>query len=269
KKAITTLESIPKTSERFAKVQQKLTEYRDSFAVSLLQQGIIKYNNGHFAEAINAYKLVPEGTLTYQDAQDKIKECEEAIKLQLIAQQLKAQQHEFNTAINLAKINKFEEAIVNLAKIPVSSELYQQAQAKITEYQQKIEEERKKRQAETGGRAIEVVEIFEQNGLSPKNSIWGSIDGRIVVVVMDLSNTSKKSGNFLFSQFQLIDSNQNTYNELSDMIYTQWRQEKGFGARGDEYFPGEIREDAAVFRVSPTAKDFTLKWNGKTIKLWL
>lgn len=268
-KAITTLEGIPKTSEIFTKVQQKITEYRDSFAVSLIQQGLIKYKNGHFAEAITAYKLVPEGTLTYHEAQDKIKECEEAIKQQLIVQQLETQKHEFNRAINLANINKFEEAIINLAKISVGSELYQQAQAKITEYQQKIEEERKKRQAEAGGRAIEVVQIYEQNGLLLKNSMWESIDGRMVVVVMDFSNTSKKSGNFLFSQFQLIDSNRNTYNELSDMTYSLWRQEKGFGLRSDEYFPGEIRQDAAVFRVSPTAKDFTLKWNGKTIKLWL
>ena len=86
---------------------------------------------------------------------------------------------------------------------------------------------------------------------------------------MDLSNTSKKSGNFQFSQFQLIDSNKCVYNELLDMTYTMWRQEKGFGSRSDDYFPGEIRQDAAAFRVSPTAKDFTLKWNGKTIKLWL
>jgi hypothetical protein len=48
-----------------------------------------------------------------------------------------------------------------------------------------------------------------------------------------------------------------------------WRQEKGFGLRGDDYFPGEVRQDIAVFRVSPKARDFTLKWNGKTIKLWL
>jgi ribosomal protein S21 len=268
-KAITTLEKIPTNSELYTEAQAKISEYRIKSQQNELDKAIELANNNNFEKAITTLEKIPANSELYTEAQDKITEYRNQIEDEKKRKLLEAQKHDLNTAINLANFNRFAEAISTLEKIPANSEIYQQAQDKITEYQHKIEEERKKRQAEAGGRAIEVIQIFQQNGLSTKNPICETINGRIIVVMINLSNTSKKSGNFLFSQFQLIDSDKCVYNELSDMTYTMWRQEKGFGLRSDDYFPGEIRQDAAAFRVSPTAKDFTLKWNGKTIKLWL
>ena len=87
KKAISILEGIRQSSEIYVDVQQKINKYRDSLALCLVQEGIDKYKHGHFAEAIATFKLVPNRTLAYQQAQDKITECEEAIKQQALAKQ--------------------------------------------------------------------------------------------------------------------------------------------------------------------------------------
>jgi tetratricopeptide (TPR) repeat protein len=279
-KAIATLKKIPTSSELYQQAQDKITEYQnkldDQKKKNLLEsqqqeldKAIELASNNNYEMAITTLEKIPASSELYQQAQDKITEYQNKLDDQKRKKLLEAQQQELDKAIELASNNNYEMAIIILQKIPANSELYQQAQAKITECQNKLEEERKKRQAEAGGRAIEVIQIFERNGLSTRNPICETINGRIIVIRMNLSNTSKKSGNFQFSQFQLIDSDKCVYNELLDMTYTMWRQEKGFGSRSDDYFPGEIRQDAAAFRVSPTAKDFSLKWNGKTIKLWL
>jgi hypothetical protein len=69
----------------------------------------------------------------------------------------------FEAALEFANNEKFEEAITNLGKIPVNSDLYTEAQTKITEYQNKIEDEKKKKQTQFGQLCILTYS---------KNSCW-------------------------------------------------------------------------------------------------
>jgi chaperonin cofactor prefoldin len=209
-----------------------------------------------FDKAMEELQKIPTDSELYGEAQSKVMEC--------IRQK---HQHQLDLADNLSQQSQFDKAMEELQKIPTDSELYGEAQSKLTECLNKIEEERQKRRAEAGGRAIEVIEVTEVNKLVVE--YCEPINARIILVKMKLENTSKQTGNFMFSQFQLIDCNEFIYNELTDTTYLMWRQKKGFGTRADEYYPGEIRTDVAAFRVAPTASNFTLKWKDKQIKLWI
>jgi hypothetical protein len=129
----------------------------------------------------------------------------------------------------------------------------------------KIDQLIEKMPAEASGRRIEVLKVSETQSLSTE--MGDSIKGRIILVLMNLSNTSKQTGNFMFSTFQLIDSDGCIYDELDDLNYIMWRSAQGFGSRSDDYYPGEVRQDIAAFRVAPNAQNFSLQWKGNTINL--
>jgi hypothetical protein len=166
-------------------------------------------------------------------------------------------------AVELARNYLYLDAINILKQIPETSSIYKNAVSKIKLYNL----EREKRTCNFNGRRVEVTNIITFSNISVPN--FDTIYGNIVAVKLLLTNTSKREGNFQFSDFTLIDSNGCIYNELTDFIYTSWRQQQGYSLRANNYYPGEIREDIVCFRVSPTANNFTFIWNGQKVKLWI
>lgn len=260
--AIAKLEKVSSNSELYAEAQLKLSEFKAKSNQDKLELAISLSESCNFKGAIDKAKELPSESNLYSEAQVKISEWEREYQHQL----------EMQEAEQLIEQGSFVTAITNLEKIPSNSIYYRDAQDKISACQEKhkkFQEERKKRMVESSGRAIEVINLYQVDKLGTNNPILESIPGPLVIVAMLLYNTSKRSGNFLFSQFQLVDSEGCIYDEISSMEYSMWRQEKGFGDRSDDYYPGEVREDVAAFRVSPKASNFVLHWNGKTIKLWI
>lgn len=116
-------------------------------------------------------------------------------------------------------------------------------------------------------RTITATKITQSDGLSISNQFADPITGTIIYVEFTVENSGNDSGNIIFSSFDLEDSQGRSYDEITDLTYSLWRDEQDYGSRGDDMFPGESRREVAAFRVAPDANGFRMKWNGKTIKL--
>lgn len=118
-----------------------------------------------------------------------------------------------------------------------------------------------------GGRRIRVTDFAEMNDIVSDNAFIDSVRGRIIYVSFVATNTSDATGNMLFSNFTLKDSQGRSYSELDAMGYKAWRRSNGVQNRGNDLYPGERRVDVAAFRVAPDATGFTMVWNGNAIAL--
>ena len=96
---------------------------------------------------------------------------------------------------------------------------------------------------------------------------WDPINGRIIFATLMMQNHSKMTDNFIFDDFRLQDGQGRTYSEITESTYTAWREHLGFGMRGDDYYPGEVRKEVVAFIVAPDASDFTLTWRFGSIPL--
>jgi hypothetical protein len=236
-----------------------------STAQSNLENAIKFANDDKLEKAVISLQKIPKNSNLYKEAQQKI-----------IEYQQKHDEYLFRIAQDLGKDNQMadkianlENAISHLQKISSNSNLHEKSQLIQTNYYKEIENERKRRKVEFSGRSVEIIKILQLYNLSSKNPMCETITGRIILIEMNFQNTSKKTCNFQFSDFKIIDGNECIYDELFDTTYTMWRQEKGFKMRAEDYYPGEIRQEVACFRVSPTAQNFCLKWNGQKITLWI
>lgn len=117
------------------------------------------------------------------------------------------------------------------------------------------------------GRSVRIDSIERHQGLQANNQFAKPIDGSIVLVYATFSNTSNEQGNFIFSAFDLTDSQGRKYEEITDLSYSLWRDENGFKSRSEDYYPGESRKEVIAFRVAPDAQGFQMGWKGHTIEL--
>lgn len=115
--------------------------------------------------------------------------------------------------------------------------------------------------AEKSGASVTVKGVtLHEDGLLSGNAFVDPIPGRIAIVEMTLTNVSEELGHLGYAAFSLKDAQDRTYPELSDATYSLWRAEQGYGNRLKTYFPGESRDDVAVFRVASDASGFRLLW---------
>ena len=91
--------------------------------------------------------------------------------------------------------------------------------------------------------------------------------GKLIVVYMTMGNTGNESGNMTWTEFQLVDSQERTYDVLQDLeefstVY-MWLKEKGLEDSSTQIFPGGTAQTAKVFRVASDANDLKLVVNRK------
>lgn len=89
--------------------------------------------------------------------------------------------------------------------------------------------------------------------------------GKLVVVYITTKNTGSESGNMFWSEFQLVDSEGNKYDDIEDftelITVNMWAKSKGLSETGDQLFPGGSANSALVFRVAPNASGLKLVVN--------
>lgn len=230
-RAISTLEGIPQTSEIYAKAQQKIFEYRDSFAVFLLQEGIDKYNKGHFAEAITSLKLVPEMTLAYQQAQEKISECEEAIRQQVLAKQREQERL-------LREKQEFIASFKNLVPINYKGKLVAAALVGNLTYL-----------------VDSVEEKYHLNGLGSKTYA----NGKFVIVRLIISNNGKKPQS-MFLEMNLVDKEEREFSySTSGKSALMMSGDETVEIIASEVQPGLQKNISIVFDIPVEAEDLKLK----------
>ncbi|MGD1952051.1 MAG: hypothetical protein ACFB14_20745 [Leptolyngbyaceae cyanobacterium] len=120
---------------------------------------------------------------------------------------------------------------------------------------------------EVQGRAIAVTGIRAAEGIALDNQFLDPVPGPIFWVDAKFKNTSNESGNFQFSQMELIDSQGRKYSEVTDLTYMTYRSETGLPNRADDYFPGEEKIEAIAFRVAPDALPTHIEWKGLKLQV--
>lgn len=125
-----------------------------------------------------------------------------------------------------------------------------------------------------GDRAVQVVEIKTVDQIAPHNEFTAPVEGKggqLVVVGMKLKNTGKESGNMMWTNFKLIDSQGRKYKDIDDFTETvsigMFLEDEGLDKASSQMFPGATIETAKVFRVAPDASGFKLEVNGKSINV--
>ena len=126
--------------------------------------------------------------------------------------------------------------------------------------------------AEVDGRAITLKGWEELTVLSVKNTFTENIttSGKFIRVNLNVKNTSKATGNLMFSSFELKDSQGRTYNEVNLLDkegFFVYQDEQKLGKMDQDIFPGGSVEDAVFFEVPKDAKDFTFNWKNKSFQL--
>lgn len=231
KKAISTLEGIRQSSEIYANVQQKIIEYRDSFALCVLQEGIDKCKQGHFKEAIASLKLVPEVTLAYQQAQDKISECEEAIKQQVLAKQREQERLLREKQELIASFN-------NLVPINYKGKLAAAALVGNLTYL-----------------VDSVEEKYHLNGLGSKTYA----NGKFVIVRLIINNNGKKPQS-IFLEMNLVDKEEREFSySTSGKSALMMSGDETVEIIASEVQPGLQKNISIVFDIPVEAEDLKLK----------
>jgi hypothetical protein len=123
-------------------------------------------------------------------------------------------------------------------------------------------------------RAIQVTEVNTVSQISPNNEFATPVDskgGQLVVVTMKLKNIGQESGDMMWTDFKLIDTQGRKYDDVDDfseiLSIDMWLGDQGLDKAGSQMFPGETIETAKVFRVAPDASNFKLAVNGKIIDI--
>ena len=119
--------------------------------------------------------------------------------------------------------------------------------------------------AEAGNRAVMVTGVKRLKAISIE--FVDSLPGPILWVDTKFKNTGNESGNFMFSEFKLIDTQGREYAEISDAVYLLFREELGLPNRVNDYYPGEEKVEAIGFRVAPDAEPTHIEWKGLQLKL--
>ncbi len=232
KKAISTLEGIRQSSEIYANVQQKIIEYRDSFALCLLQEGIDKCKHGHFSEAIASLKLVPEGTLAYQQAQDKISDCEEAIKQQALAKQREQERL-------LREKQEFIASFKNLVPVNHRGKLVAAALVNNLTY---------------------VVDLVECQDYIADTFSETKADGKFLIVRLIVRNDDKKVHTIFSSGINLVDAEEREFSESSSgSTALMMSGDKSAKFMATEVQPGLQKNISIVFDIPVETKDLKLK----------
>ena len=123
-----------------------------------------------------------------------------------------------------------------------------------------------------GDRAVQVVEMETVDQITPYNQFADPVDGKggqLVTVKMNLKNTGQESGDMMWTDFKLIDSQGRKYDDIDDLSemvsIDMWLEDRGLDKASSQMFPGATIETAKVFRVAPDASGFKLVVNGKSI----
>ncbi|MEH2046739.1 DUF4352 domain-containing protein [Nostoc sp.] len=123
-------------------------------------------------------------------------------------------------------------------------------------------------------RAVQVVGVQAINRIVPNNKFMKPVEakgGQLVVVGMKVKNTGQESGDMMWTNFQLIDSQGRKYNEINSfeeiISVNAWLKENDVEEAGSQMFPGETIKTAKVYRVASDASDFKLVVNGKLISI--
>ncbi len=106
----------------------------DTYAEQLLQQARIQAASENFLTAISSLKAIPVQTKAYPEAQIKIAQYAE-LQEEAEAKQL------LQNAESAARNSKYKEALNYLKKIPEETKAYTEAQEKIVNYQNRLQEE--------------------------------------------------------------------------------------------------------------------------------
>jgi hypothetical protein len=126
-----------------------------------------------------------------------------------------------------------------------------------------------------GDRAMKVTASEVVSTLPSGNQFQEPLEskgGKLVVVYVTIKNTGSESGNMFWSEYQLVDSDGNKYDDIEDftemMTVNMWAKNKGLAETGDQLFPGGTANSALVFRVAPNASGLNLVVNNdKTFKI--
>ena len=117
-------------------------------------------------------------------------------------------------------------------------------------------------------REITVTSSERTDSLTPANEFSQPIEpkgGQLVIVRMSVANTGSESGNMMFSQFKLEDSQGRKFDEISDFnelaSFAMWAQEQGLDDTNADIFPGGTFQVAKIFRVAPDAEGLVLVVN--------
>ncbi|MGC9504765.1 hypothetical protein [Baaleninema sp.] len=128
--ALQALDRVPKGSSLYDRVASKTAEYRqkrDVRAAWLLQQAFDRAAAKDFSTALTYLQQIPPGTPAYEQVAPKLAQYQRQRNLRATWLLQKA----FDLAVN----QQFEAALSYLKRIPSGTEVYEIAQAKITEYQ--------------------------------------------------------------------------------------------------------------------------------------
>lgn len=110
----------------------------------------------------------------------------------------------------------------------------------------------------TGSETFSSIAAPYLDPVSPKG-------GKLVGVFMTIKNTGKESGNMLWTQFQLEDSQNRKYDDIEDfteiVTLNMWAKNQGLAETSNQLFPGATAKTVAVFRVAPDAQDLKLVVN--------
>jgi hypothetical protein len=243
-KAISILEGIRQSSEIYLDVQQKINKYRDSLALCLVQEGIDKYKHGHFVEAIAALKLVPNRTLAYQQAQDKISECEEAIRQQALAKQREQEQQALAKQKEQERLLREKQELIasfkHLVPINYNGKLVAAALVDNLTY------------------LINSVE--EKHFLDEINSDSETYaNGIFVIVKLTVSNNGKKPQS-MFSSMYLVDELEREFSySVSGKMALYMSGDKTVEIIQSEVQPGLQNNITIVFDIPVEAEDLKLK----------
>lgn len=123
-------------------------------------------------------------------------------------------------------------------------------------------------------RAIQIGEVETVDQIAPYNEYADPVEskgGQLVVVNMKLRNTGQESGDMMWTEFKLIDSEGRKYDDVDDfnemVSIDMWLEDQGLDKASSQMFPGATIETAKVFRVAPDASGFKLAVNGKLISI--
>jgi hypothetical protein len=129
-------------------------------------------------------------------------------------------------------------------------------------------------EAVRGDRSLGVTGSREFSSISVSNQFMDPVaskGGRLVAVYLTIKNTGKESGDMSWTRFRLKDSEDRTYDAISDFseitTISMWTEEQGLASPGDQLFPGGTANTVAVFRVAPDATGLRLNVNQNTFAI--
>jgi hypothetical protein len=123
-------------------------------------------------------------------------------------------------------------------------------------------------------RSVKITGSEMTESIKPSNEFLTPIEakgGKLAIVYLTLKNTGSESGNMMFTQFTLVDSQGRQYSELEDfeelVSLNTWLEDKGLAKPEDQLFPSGEAQSARVFRVAPDSEGLQLSVNDKLMAI--